>query len=351
MTTIQSLLQQWDGESTVIRHDRPSGAFIIIAIHSSHLGIPSGGTRMKMYPDLAQALQDAHRLAQGMTLKFAVAGMKRGGGKAVIALPPDFDPGGRPNLLRRYGALIKSLNGAFETGPDVGTAAEDMDLIAETGAPHVFCRTPANGGSGDTGPATALGVFHGMHAVCERLFGDPALAGRRVLLQGVGSVGRALIDLLREAEAEVLFNDIDRGVVDALRDVPGIRFVPAEAVYETPCDIFAPCALGGVLNQDTIPKLRCRAVAGGANNQLAEPADARRLHARGILYAPDYAINIGGAMVAVSMELDGLSRAEAEERVKSVRGTLLHIFEVAGQEGCTSEEAARRIAEARLSRP
>jgi leucine dehydrogenase len=304
---------------------------------------------MKPYPDLRAALDDALKLAASMTNKFAVADFPRGGGKAVIALPHDFDPNARHDLLRRYGTLIRQLGGLFQTGVDVGTSPSDMDVVAETGAPYVACRTPEKGGAGGSGQATALGVFSGIQAVCEYLFGDVSLAGKRVLVQGTGSVGGPLIGLLREAGAEVLFSDVDQATIKHFRDELGLQFVEAKNVYDAPCDIFAPCALGGILNHKTIPSLKCLAVAGAANNQLAEPADAERLRERNILYAPDYVINFGGAIAITGIEEMGWSRAEAEERVKSVRETLRRIFEVAEAEGISTEAAARRIAESRLS--
>jgi leucine dehydrogenase len=304
---------------------------------------------MKSYPSLAAAVQDAHNLALSMTYKFAVAGLARGGGKAVIALPSDFEAQARPDLLRRYGSLVRRLGGLFETGLDVGTSPVDMDTIAETGSPHIFCRTEANGGCGDTGEPTALGVFYGIQSVCSHLFGDTSPAGRRVLVQGVGSVGGRLVHLLQEAGAEVLFNDVNPELIAHFRDELGLSFVPAEELYDTPCDIFAPCALGGVLNENTIPRLKCRAVAGAANNQLAEAADAERLRERNILYAPDYVVNIGGAMAVVGIELTGLSRTEAYEQIKFVKRTMDHILTLAESDRITTAAAAHRLAEARLS--
>jgi len=346
---METLLKQWDGEEIVLRHDRPSGAWIIIAIHSSRLGPPSGGTRMKQYPDLASAVTDAMNLSQGMTFKFAVAGMARGGGKAVINLPANFDPAQRPHLLRRYGALVKQLGGFYETGPDVGTAPEDMDLIAETGSPHVYGRTPANGGSGSTGYPTAIGIFSAIEAACQHLYHSPSLTGKRVLVQGTGSVGGSLIGLLQEAGAEILFTDVAETAVRHYRDELGLTYIPPEAVYDTPCDIFSPCALGGILNERTIPRLQCWAVVGGANNQLAEPADAGRLYQRGILYAPDYAVNIGGAMAVLNIESEGLSPAQAYEKVRGVKETLLQIFQTAATENVSPDVAAQRLAKARLA--
>jgi leucine dehydrogenase len=200
---VDSLLREWDGESAIIRFDRNTGAWIIIAIHSARLGPATGGTRMKPYPDLQAALRDVLRLAAGMTYKFALADLARGGGKAVNALPTELDPHARPDLLPRYGA------------------------------PYVFCRTPAKGGAGGSGQAAALVVFSGMQAVCEYLFGDESLAGRRVLVQGAGSVGGRLIDLLREAGAAVLFSDVDQATIRHFRDELGLHFVPADEVYNT----------------------------------------------------------------------------------------------------------------------
>ncbi|CAG0947417.1 leucine dehydrogenase [Anaerolineae bacterium] len=343
-------LKKWNGENVIVRFDHPTGAWILIAIHSTRLGPAGGGTRMKTYPSFDAALDDVLRLAEGMTRKFAVVDFPFGGGKTVIALPPNFDPRARADLLRRYGALVYQLGGLFYTGPDVGTSSADMDVIAETGAPYVFGRTPQAGGAGDSGPITALGVLAGIQVTCAHLFGSDALPGRRILVQGAGSVGGTLINHLCDAGATVLFSDVDQHAITHFRDERGIEFVPAESVYDTECDIFAPCALGGVLNRDTIARLRCRAVAGGANNQLAESDDAERLRARGIVYAPDYVINIGGAMGITGIETRGWSRAEAESRVtETVRRALRQVFELAQAEDVTTEAAARRIAEERLA--
>lgn len=346
---MESLLKQWNGENVVIHYDRPTGAWMIIAIHSTRFGPATGGTRMRTHPDLEAAVSDALRLAASMTYKLALTGFPCGGGKAVISIPKNFDHSHRPELLRRYGTLIKQLGGLYQTGPDVGTSAQDMDIVAETGAPHVFCRTPDKGGAGGSGEATALGVFSGIQAACEHIFEESELKkGRRVLVQGVGSVGARLIGFLREAGAEVWFSDVDQNVIEHYRDEEGLDFIPENEVYDTPCDVFAPCALGGILNSETIPRLKCRAVAGGANNQLAEPGDSERLQEKNILYAPDYVISMGGAMAILGMETLGWSKAEAEEKVRTIKETLLNIFKVSASEGITTEATARRIAESRL---
>ncbi len=346
---MEALLNAWDGERIIIEFDRPTGAWIIIAIHSTRRGPAGGGTRMKTYPTMEAAVADALELARGMSYKFATAALERGGGKAVITVPPDLMPQARADLLRRYGALVAKLGGMFVTGPDVGTSSADMDIIAETGAPYVFGRTAAAGGAGDSGPGTAVGVFSAMGVVCERLFGDAALAGRRVLVQGVGSVGGRLIALLREAGAEVLFSDVNEAAIRQFRDEMGLPFVAAEAVYDTPCDLFVPCALGGILNQGTIPRLQCKAVVGSANNQLARPEDAALLDARGILYAPDFVVNVGGAMALLGMETMGWSEAEAHAHIAaSVEQTLRQTFALAAEQHISTADAARNVAEARL---
>jgi glutamate dehydrogenase/leucine dehydrogenase len=345
---LEALLKQWDGEEVIIRFDEPSGAWIIIAIHNTRRGTATGGTRMQHYPDLLTAVQDALKLAEGMSFKYAVADFPRGGGKAVIHLPEGFDKQQRPALLRRYGSLVHQLGGLFETGPDVGTSPDDMDMIAETGDPYIFCRTPQKGGAGDSGPATAFGVYNGILAVCKHLFGNASVSKKRILVQGAGSVGGPLIDLLHKAGAEVMFSDLDDQTVKLLRDKKGLMFIDPDKILDTPCDIFAPCALGGILNKGSIPRLKCLAVAGGANNQLAEPSDAERLWGRQILYAPDYAINIGGAMAIIGIETMGWSRKEADKNVSAVQQTLEHIFTTATAEGMNTDAAARRIARARL---
>lgn len=348
---MEQLIREWDGEEIITRYDRPTGAWILIAIHSTRLGPAGGGTRMKSYPSVNDALRDVMRLASGMTYKFAVPGMPFGGGKAVIAVPPDLDPAARSGLLKRYGQLIGQLAGLLNTGPDIGTSSADMDIIAEHGAPHVFGRSPEAGGAGTSGPATALGVFSAIQVAAEELFGDDSLAGRRVLVQGAGSVGGTLISLLKGSGASVLFSDVDESRVRHFRDEMGLAFVPPDEVFGVTCDIFSPCALGGILNADTIPQLNCRGVAGGANNQLAEPADAGRLRERHILYAPDFVVNVGGAIHLIYTETLGWDAGRIEHEItRTIRDTLRQIFRVASAEGITTDAAALRIARERLER-
>jgi leucine dehydrogenase len=347
---MESLLKEWDGETTIISYDKPTGAWIFIAIFSTRLGPAGGGTRMKPYSDVQSALHDVLRLAEGMTYKFALSGMSFGGGKTVIAIPRDFDLESRHALLRRYGEMVQKLGGLFFTGPDVGMCSADMDIISETGSPYVFGRTLEAGGAGSSGPATALGVFSGMQIACEHVFGQRSLNGRRVLVQGAGSVGGALIEYLRQAGADVMFSDIEEESICRFRDDFSLQCISAEKVYSVECDIFAPCALGGVLNSKTIPQLKCRVVAGGANNQLSEPEDAKRLKDRGILYAPDYVINVGGAMFLVGTETQDWTQEQMENEVSDgIQNVLQHIFKLSAIKGITTEAAARQVAEKRLS--
>ena len=347
---MESLIRAWDGESVIIRFDRAANAWIFIAIHSTQLGPAAGGTRMKSYSDLKEALRDAQRLAGGMTLKWAAAGIKYGGGKCVIAVPPDLDSQARSQLLRRYGDCVHQHNGLFYTGPDYGTSSEDMDIIAETGSPYIFGRTQAAGGAGNPGPFTALGVFISIKMAAERIFGEASLAGKRVLVQGVGSVGRELIRMLHEAGAEILISDVDEAPIEYFKTKLGLKSVSPTAVYKEPCDIFVPCAVGGVLNKENILSFKCQAVAGAANNQLGNPEDAIHLRDRAILYIPDFIANSGGAIAIIGMEISGWSQEEAEKRViETIKENLVNIFELSETAGCSMHEAAYRIADMRLT--
>ena len=342
-------LLKWNGEEVIIHFDQPAQAWIVIAIHSTKLGPAIGGTRMKPYPDLSAAIIDAQRLAEGMTFKWAAAGIEGGGGKAVIAVPPDLTPEARTSLLRRYGALVQKHRGLFITGPDLGTSSEDMDIVAEKALGYVLGRTETAGGGGSPATFTARGVFTAMQITAKHLFEDGLLAGKKVVMQGVGHVGEELIPLLRQDGAEIAFTDVNEAAVAHFRDELGLQFISPDKIYDTPCDIFAPCAVGGVLNQETIPRLRCRAVVGAANNQLAEAEDALRLQERDILYAPDFVINAGGAIGLIAIETRNYSPDAAMQHVIDLIGdNMSQIFALTAAKGITTDEAARRLAERRL---
>src|SRR5262249_18535645 len=254
----------------------------------------SGGTRMRVYPTPAEGLRDAQRLARGMTSKWAAVGLPIGGGKAVLALSRPLAGPEREGLLRRYGQLVESLHGAFGTGEDRGTPPAGMALIA-TETRHVH-GVEADGAVVDPGPFTARGVLRGIEAAARDALGRNGLVGVRVLVQGVGDVGLPLARELREDGADLLVSDLDAGRVERAASELGATTVAPEEALATECDVFAPCAIGGILDPAAIARLACRVVAGSANNQLAADEDAERLHARGIVYVPDYVINGGGAL-------------------------------------------------------
>jgi leucine dehydrogenase len=344
---LEDLIRLWDGEEVVVRFDQPSGTWIFVCIHSTRRGPAGGGTRMKTYAGPADALADAMRLSAAMTLKMAAVELPFGGGKAVLAVPALPDHEERRRLLLRYADLLASLGGSFHTGPDVNTSSADMDVIAER-CPFVYCRSEQQGGSGDPGPYTALGVFHGIRASARHGFGSAELEERVVLVQGVGNVGARLAKLLAAAGSRVIVTDLAADRAQAVADRISAEVIPPEEAIGVECDVFAPCALGGVLNSETIPRLRCRVVAGSANNQLAHPEDAERLREAGILYAPDYVINAGGALNAVGVETLGWDRETADARLAAIGDTLAQIYAKADAEGTTTEASAERLARARL---
>lgn len=345
---MERLLEAWDGESVSIHRDRPTGTWMLVCVHSTRLGPAAGGTRMKHYPRLADALADGLRLSEAMTLKLASVGFPRGGGKAVIALPAPQQPRGeaRRRLLHEFGAFVRSLGGVYSCAPDMNTSAEDMDVIAEV-CPHVFCRTEAAGGSGDTAPDTAVGVFHGIRAGCRYAFGSDDLSGRTVLVQGAGGVGGPLIEMLDRAGVNVIATDVDPDRLARLRD-GGTQVVAPEEALTTPCDVLAPCAVGGVINRRSIPLLRCRLVAGAANNQLERPSDADLLRRRGIAYAPDFVINSGGVLHGGGLEEQGWSRETLDARLAGIGEAIYQILLTADRESIDTDTAARRIAQSRL---
>jgi leucine dehydrogenase len=296
---------------------------------------------MKVYPSPEDGLRDALRLAEGMTHKWAAIDFPFGGGKAVLAVtrPPEGQE--RVGLLHRFGALLNGLGGAFGTGEDLGTTPDDMRELASV-TEHVVGRPRGPTGPTDPGPFTALGVEAGIEAALRhRGIGD-GLAGRRVLIQGVGDVGTPLARLCAAAGASVLLADVDEVRAMQLAVEVGGRVVPTESVYDEPCDVYAPCAVGATLNAETIPRLRCDIVAGSANNQLDTEEDAERLGDRGILYAPDFIVNAGGAM-AFGLVYQGERREEElERRVRGIGDTLEQIFAEATEVGEGPLAAARQ---------
>ncbi|MBT2234630.1 Glu/Leu/Phe/Val dehydrogenase dimerization domain-containing protein [Nonomuraea sp. NEAU-A123] len=334
-------------EQVVFCADEQSGLRAIIAIHNTALGPALGGTRFYPYPDEQAALADVLNLAKGMAYKNALAGLDLGGGKAVIIGDPARDKS--EALLRAYGRFIQSLGGRYITACDVGTYSEDMDVVARESR-FVVGRTLAHGGAGDSSILTAFGVFQGMRASAERVYGTPSLHGRRVGVEGVGKVGHRLVDLLCEDGAEVVVCDVDPKAVERVRQRhPEVNVVAdAAALIAADIDVFAPCALGGALDDHASATLRAKIVCGAANNQLAHPGVEKQLAERGILYAPDYVVNSGG-VIQVADELEGFSMERARAKTTQIYDTTLKIFAIAGEEGVPPAVAADRLAERRMS--
>jgi len=336
-------------EEVVFCHDAPSGLRAIIAIHSTALGPALGGTRFYPYANGDDALIDVLRLAKGMTYKSALAGLDLGGGKAVIIGDPATAK--TEALLRAYARFVDSLGGRYLTAEDVGTTQADMDLIArETRC--VTGTSPLLGGSGDPSEATARGVFAAMRATAahlERTAGPESgsLAGVHVVVSGVGKVGSSLVRLLRADGARVTVADVNPAALDRLAD-GGVELADHNGVHARPCDIFAPCALGAVLNSASIPELRCRAVVGAANNQLETDADGERLAERGILYVPDFVVNAGG-VINIADELLGYHRERALDSVRRIGTTTTEILRAAAAGATTTVHAAMALAEARIA--
>ena len=346
---MENVLRDWDGEFALTAYDEPTGAYLFIAIHSTRLGPAAGGTRMKTYATPADGLLDACRLAGAMTLKMAVAGLPMGGGKSVLAVPETLSPSARRDVLLRHAHNVHMLGGNYRTGPDMNTNSADMDTLNEV-TPYAFGRSVERGGSGSSAPDTAVGVFHGIVASVSHAFGSSDLSGRSVLVQGAGAVGEPLAEMLVKAGAHVIVSDVTLSRVEALYDRLGVEVVSPASVVGTECDVFAPCATGGVISADTVPLLRCRIVAGAANNPLADPQrDGEALREAGILYAPDFVINGGGAIHLIGYEALGWTEEQVERGLVGIGDTLTEIYRAADEAGISTEAAAERIAHARLA--
>lgn len=339
-------LEEHDYEQLVICQDKTTGLKAIIAIHDTTLGPALGGTRMWTYESEEAAIEDALRLARGMTYKNAAAGLNLGGGKAVIIGDPRTDK--NDEMFRVFARYIEGLNGRYITAEDVGTTEEDMDLIhLETD--YVVGTSTGSGASGNPSPVTALGVYKGMKAAAKEAFGDDSLAGKTIAVQGVGNVAYALCDYLHEEGAKLIVTDINEEAVQRAVNAFGATAVGIDEIYSQEADIFAPCALGAVINDETIPQLKVKVIAGSANNQLKDPAHGDQIHEMGIVYAPDYVINSGG-VINVADELDGYNRERALKRVAGIYDTIEKIFAISKRDNIPSYVAADRLAEERIAR-
>jgi leucine dehydrogenase len=340
------LLEQLDAfgpEEVVVAREPAAHYTAVFVLHSTILGPAVGGTRLRTYPSLEAALADGLRLARGMTLKNALAGLPFGGGKSVVLGPPPPDADARVELFRAHGRAIERLGGRYLTGEDVGTTTEDMAQVARETA-HVG---GLDAGMGDPSPFTAAGVIRAMEAVAVRLWDSFELADKHVAIQGLGNVGMHLARQLHARGAHLTVTDVvpDR-MTAAAREFGAETCAPA-AILGVGADLFAPCALGGVLDAAAIDRLRVRAVCGGANNVLASPAAGIRLSERGVLYAPDYVANAGG-VISGGVDLAGWDRTRMQTALDGIRTTMHAVFDRAERESVTPETAARRMAEARL---
>jgi leucine dehydrogenase len=323
----------------------------MVAVHSTARGPSLGGCRMWTYADSRAAVRDALRLSRAMTFKSAVAGLPLGGGKGVIMLPEGSAPptgDERRAVLLDFGETVATLDGDYLTAEDVGTSEPDMEMIAEATS-HVTGLNVERGGSGDPSPWTALGVEAAIRVACERAFGSASLGGRSVAVVGVGSVGGRLAELLAEGGAELVLADIDErrhGLADRL----GARWTDPDSALTADVDVLAPCALGGVLSADTVPRLRARAIAGAANNQLTDETVAAELAARDILWVPDFVANAGGVVnISVELEEEGYDAARAETRVRAIGDTVRTVLDHAQATGTTPLAAALEIARRRVA--
>lgn len=344
MLSFELIEKHGDHEQVVICHDKDSGLKAIIAIHNTTLGPALGGTRMWPYKSEEDALVDVLRLSKGMTYKAAAAGLNLGGGKAVIIGDPKKDKS--EALFRNFGAYVNSLNGKYITAEDVGTTVHDMAYVfMET--PYVTGIPVSFGGGGDPSPFTANGVLMGIKAAVKEKLGADNLKGVRVAVQGLGNVGFHLVEYLVREGANVTVADIDPDRVKSTCDKFKTQAVDPAGIVTSECDVFAPCALGAIINDQTVNKLKCKIIAGGANNQLAEHRHGDALMELGILYAPDYVINAGGLM-NVFVELEGYSRERAFDKTNQVYDNLMQVFSIAKAEKIATYRAADRLAENRI---
>ncbi|MFE9172028.1 Leu/Phe/Val dehydrogenase [Streptomyces kebangsaanensis] len=340
--------EQGGHEQVVLCQDRASGLKAVIAIHSTALGPALGGTRFYPYANEEQAVADALNLARGMSYKNAMAGLEHGGGKAVIIGDPEQIK--TEELLLAYGRFVASLGGRYVTACDVGTYVADMDVVARE-CRWTTGRSPENGGAGDSSVLTSFGVYQGMRAAAQHLWGDPSLRDRRVGVAGVGKVGHHLVEHLLKEGAQVVITDVREEAVRRVADRhPSVAVATdTDALIRTEgLDIYAPCALGGALNDDTVPVLTAKVVCGAANNQLAHPGVEKDLADRRILYAPDYVVNAGG-VIQVADELHGFDFDRCRAKATKIFDTTLAIFARAKEDGIPPAAAADRIAEQRMA--
>ncbi|MCD9030179.1 leucine dehydrogenase [Luteimonas sp. Y-2-2-4F] len=337
-------LDRYGHEQIVFCHNKDAGLKAIIAIHNTVLGPALGGTRMWPYKSEQDALNDVLRLSRGMTYKNAVAGLNIGGGKAVIIGDPASDKS--EALFRAFGQFVESLGGRYITAEDVGIDVNDMEFVYRE-TEYVTGVHQVHGGSGDPSPFTAYGTMQGLLAALNKKFGNEEVGNYRYAVQGLGHVGIEFVKLLKERGAKIFVTDINKDRVDRAVSEFGAEAVGLDEIYDVDADVYSPCALGGTVNEDTLPRLKARIICGAANNQLATNEVGDEVEKRGILYAPDYAVNAGGVM-NVSLEIDGYNRERAMRMMRTIYHNLTRIFEIAERDGIPTYKAADRLAEERI---
>jgi leucine dehydrogenase len=339
-------LAHYEHEQVVFCHDKQAGLKAIIAIHNTVLGPAAGGTRMWLYNNEADALKDVLRLSRGMTFKNAISGLNLGGGKAVII--GDARSQKTETLFRSFGKFVDSLGGKYITAEDVGVSTADIEYIAMQ-TKHVAGKPEYMGGSGDPSPVTAMGVYMGMKAAAKKMYGTDSLQGKRILVQGVGHVGSYLVGHLIKENTKVYISDFYEDRAKEIAQKHKVEVIDKEKVYDLDVDIYSPCALGATLNDDTIPKLKCKIIAGAANNQLAdENRHGDMCKERGILYAPDFLINAGG-IINVYYEIVGnYHRERAIKHAERIYDYTQSIFDTAETENINTHKAALQLALKRI---
>jgi len=346
MESIFGYMETYDYENLFLCQDKALDFKAIIAIHDTTLGPATGGCRMWQYDSEMGAIEDALRLARGMTYKYAAAGVNLGGGKAVIMGDPrrkDREP-----IFRALGKYINRLGGKYITGEDVGTTLKDMEYIrVET--QHVVTLPTYLGGAGDIAPMTAFGVMRAMQACCKRVYGSDSIEGKTVTVQGLGAVGHNVVEQLKELGAKMVVSDIDPEKVATMVEQHGVDKVDPEAIYDTGCDIFCPCALGAIISDETLDRLKCKIVCGCANNQLKEERHGELLEKKGMVYAPDYIANAGGTIYDTDrLGVGGVSHERGRQKVSRIYQNMERVFEIADRDKIPSYLAADRMAEERI---
>ncbi len=352
MAPLFERLKNEDFEQVVYCQDRSTGLKAIIAVHSTALGAATGGCRMYDYASEGDALTDVLRLSKGMTYKAALAGLNWGGGKSVLIGDPKTKK--NPAMLQRFGRFVETLGGTYITAKDVGIGSEDLKEVKKA-TTHVLGIEGLSESSGDPSPATAYGVYHGLLACAQKVNGKRTLSGVRVAVQGLGSVAYYLLEHLAREGAVITACDIDAEMVKRAKEkYPSIEVVKPEAIYDVSCDVFSPCALGASINSKTLPRIRAKVIAGGANNQLATPEDGYELLKRGICYAPDYVLNAGG-LINIYYEhpasgAKSYQKTQAYEHVSKIEKTITEILERSERAQKPSSEVADHMAEERVEK-